>query len=83
MSYMIIGNKQFSKIEQPNKTITMKLTIEITSDEKFDRRRLNNLWANCNNEIHQFILHGTTYDLSSLPRMGIKEYSLEVKIKED
>ncbi len=58
-----------------------KITIEINTDEKLDRRRLNNLLANCQNEIHDFILNGNTDELSSLPRMGTKEYNLEVKIE--
>ena len=61
----------------------MKLIIEIKTDEKFDKRRLNNLLANCHNEIHDFILNGSTLKLSSLPRMGNKEYNLEVKIEKD
>lgn len=61
----------------------MRLTIQIATDEKFNRRRLNNLLANCQNEIFDFILNGNTEELSSLPRMGIKEYNLEIKIEPD
>lgn len=61
----------------------MKLTIEIKSNEPYNRRRLNNLLANSESEIHNFILKGLSSDLSSLPRMGIIEYNLEVKIEEE
>lgn len=61
----------------------MKLTIEIATDEKLNRRRLNNFLANCQNEISDFILNGSTEELSSLPRMGIKSYNLEIKIEPD
>jgi len=58
----------------------MKLIIEITSFENIDRRRLNNLLANCESEIHHFITKGNSAEVVLTPNMGIEKYMCEVKI---
>jgi len=66
----------------------MKITITVEANQiqdglKIDRRRLNNIWANCNDEIHHFItkeLDATTWE--SDRNMGIQPYQLTIKIEQ-
>ena len=65
----------------------LKLTITIDVDglknDANGRRRLNNLLANVDGDIHHFVTHHGSNELLARPNMGVQEYGLEVKVEEN
>jgi len=60
----------------------MKLTITIDVDIKHDRRKLNNILANANADIHEFVSRSIAHEFGVVQFNGNQAYHLQIKIEE-